>query len=217
MACGQFVGRLKKESDSVAFLCKGCDRILMSHKLKRFVPGYASKTLSLCAWNDQNDQLVRKLVMALKGGGSDAVFLNLATRLVSKRLEQGPERLKSLLSFVPAPRHPGAKKRDHAEELAFQLAKITGGEYLPVLKRASHDQQKRLNERQRRQSMRLALDERRDFIERLHVAQKTRCIIFVDDVVTSGSTASSAFDVLGAPKLFEVWTIFFRPRLRVAR
>jgi len=42
-------------------------------------------------------------------------------------------------------------------------------------------------------------------------AQKT--VVFVDDVITTGSTAMAAYIALGDPENFEVWTLAHRPKL----
>lgn len=49
------------------------------------------------------------------------------------------------------------------------------------------------------------MDHRTDFIE-------YGTIIFIDDVVTTGSTARAAWKALGCPDFFEVWCIAFQPK-----
>ena len=100
--------------------------------------------------------------------------------------------------FIPAP--PKATlTEDHATKMAQSLSAIWGGSpYWNGLYRKSTDSQKRLNQKERK-GIQLS--------RYLPPPPRTSDYIFVDDVVTTGSTALAAYERLGRPPSFSVWTI----------
>jgi len=107
--------------------------------------------------------------------------------------------------WIPAP----AKKPnhvDHAVELAMALQKICGGELFVELRRSNEESQK-AKSREDRKEFRCYLDSDKtyDF--------KNKQLIFVDDIITTGSTAYAAYVALGRPKDFFVMTVANRPWL----
>lgn len=174
--------------------------------------------LALYNWRDREHSVFQKFAHDLKGGGALPFFDRLAQEITEVRSRLYPNILgqnilfptsrsfAGPIQFVPA---PGRSRfvRDHAEELAFRLARIWGGDYCArALRRTSSAEQKHAN---------LAMRSAVKRIDRGVVGiDINRPVVFVDDVLTTGSTAEVAFRSLGRPEKFEIWTVFYRPRLR---
>ena len=200
-------------------LCGHCTRILQRNRRGEWVEGYCHKTLSLYRWSTQDEYFIRLAIHRLKGGGARRVYGRFAEELLSLRMGHKNERTKGGFNpinwgaestgwiFVPAPGR-NSWGRDHAESLAFELAKLSGGRYLPALIRAeSVTEQKRKTRKQRLR------DIKNGGLKQGVDLPACGRVIFVDDVITSGATAQRAFEDLGRPENFEVWTLFHRPRV----
>lgn len=154
---------------------------------------------SLYSWREQKQ--VHSLIYGLKGGGLPEAFEYLATRFLAQR---------SLVSsldndstvIIPAPASE-AFAQDHAYEWGLQLARLMGVRLLNPLNRVESAPQKSLK-KQERLAKKISVSKGLE----LHDFEK---IIFVDDVITTGGTALAAYEALGRPEGFEVWTISCRP------
>jgi predicted amidophosphoribosyltransferase len=110
--------------------------------------------------------------------------------------------------FVPAPpRRPGIK--DHAFLMASLLATRTGIPLMPLLRREDPQTRQKFQNRLQRQELKmrslLQFESRRTL--------RDMDVHFVDDVVTTGSTARAAYRALGRPPRFFVWSLIYRSRL----
>ncbi len=146
----------------------------------------------------------------LKHGGLDNVFDSIAQKLCEIRLNLPPPKGAKYTRVVPAP-GKSVILRDHAEQLAVAIANYLGAQYCPVLKRKAKDSQKQKSEKERRAAKSIVMVR-----EGVKVPESPREMrtIFVDDIITTGETAHSAYVALGEPEDFEIWTIFNRIRLR---
>lgn len=192
-------------------LCEDCYSLIEIYALSREVSGYEFKVFSLFSWDQLSDNLLRNLLLGLKGGGPREIYSGLVDRLCLNRLNSASEKEYKNFQVVPAaPRRENFY--DHAHALAKGVATTLNAKFCPVLIRNSKIQQKLLSESERRSanviknSMKLKCD------------QSINCeepVIFVDDIITTGTTALAAFEALGRPKRFEVWVIAHRPRFTV--
>jgi len=90
----------------------------------------------------------------------------------------------------------------HAQDWGQCLAKHLACEHVVMLKKLSTDAQKKKskNERYRVELM--------PIVDISHLVHKK--VIFVDDIVTTGSTLKAAYEALGSPRDFECWSMAVR-------
>lgn len=98
-------------------------------------------------------------------------------------------------------------RRDHAQKWGRALQRVSGLRHQPILRHKDQNttSQKSKSRAERGLTELVCTEKYSSFLEDQ--------IIFVDDVLTTGSTARAAYEILGRPKKFEVWTVLDRPRL----
>jgi len=153
---------------------------------------------SLFLWEKDQNRALSVLIDHLKGGGPSAAydfFGHLLAHEVSKNLEAKDDPI-----LIPVPsRYP--KKKDHAWCLAEAISQKSGIPMrTPLTRDMSAPRQKTLGRKQRT-ALRIQSDEK---------FTASRCVILVDDVVTTGSTAMASFKALGSPPRSRLLTIAYR-------
>lgn len=119
--------------------------------------------------------------------------------------------------LIPCPyRNP---RRDHAQKWARGLSRHLSGPVLELLKFESNSVLKTQKQRRKadRAHLQLSINEKitqNDMEQTLRFNE--RKIIFIDDIVTTGSTAWAAYLALGKPVDFEVWCLTHRLSLRLS-
>ena len=153
--------------------------------------------LRLIDWHDENYFFVKKFVESLKQGGPSFIFKKMGLEMFSRFVHRFPQFQNKKINFVPAPRS-NTYKKDHAYLFAQTLSYYFGGILQPILyKRKKHLFQKSKSRKERaliqfETSKHLNLEEP---------------IVFVDDVLTTGCTARSAYKALKKPKHFFIFTL----------
>lgn len=164
--------------------------------------GRSEKTLPhfrLIDWHEDNHHLIQRLISSLKQGGPEFIFRRMGLEMFSRFLYLNLWDKKTFPVFVPAPRR-FKNKPDHAFQLASALSFYFGGKTKSILKRKSKDFQKRKSRRQRANIQMLS--------EKTVAHNQT--VVFVDDVLTTGATARSAFQALNQPKHFFIFTLAWK-------
>lgn len=168
-----------------------------------------------------NTPQLKAWVQSLKQGGSSADYRKIAIEWIQRHQQTSKAVLFTPTIIIPAPARLNGDK-DHAFCLAQALSEETGWSLLNILEFQNIEElaQKRKGVHLRTQrtfKVRQSLDtlsvgcrELPDNIKDLHYGT----IIFIDDVVTTGSTAMAAWKALEKPPRFEVWCMAVQPRYR---
>lgn len=175
-------------------MCIPCHEALQALRSPPPRPGLKT----LYTWSPGSSDLLSMLVLHLKGPKRVGLWDELAAKFLQAHFPAGVERR---LYLVPAPSRDGSA--DHAALFARALAMRTGGVYFPCL-RKSGSQTQRGSGRGERFLLEIELDEK-NTLPSGDWAQIQW--IFVDDIVTTGSTAHAARRALGSPPHFEVWVL----------
>ncbi len=181
--CGSVVGPING-------LCDSCfEKVLCSISVTNVV-GHPFRVQSLLEWTEDRE-IVGNLVRSLKGAQSNFAYSVLAYELASHAELRG-------VTIVVPPSKRG--DRDHAWTLGSMLADLSGTELLSPFRVESGTDQKLLNKLERA-ALSFTLTEK----------VPSSNILFVDDLITTGATARAAWQALGKPKGFSVWTVACRP------
>ena len=157
--------------------------------------------LRLLDWHEGNELFIRHFINSLKQGGPDFIFKRLGLEMFSRFLYLSLWGKKASPIFIPAP--PRIKNtRDHADQLASALSFYFKGEVKKPLKRGlSSHSQKRKSKRERTKI--LIQNEK-------SLPHSDGPVVFVDDALTTGSTARAAFQALNKPKFFFIFTLVWK-------
>ncbi|MEZ4870910.1 MAG: phosphoribosyltransferase family protein [Bdellovibrionales bacterium] len=161
--------------------------------------GKKVKVFSLIQWNQFNDHFVRELVLSQKN--SYPLLLPIESDVQKFVLKR--HSWKNVF-IVPCPAHQGP---DHAEALAHSLASLSRRPMLQPLKRGSHKEQKTKG-RQQRQATSMK------WINKSSIFKEEPNVLFVDDIVTTGSTVEAAYHLFQERSCcgFDVFCLAYRQR-----
>ena len=185
------------------WLCSLCWKALEREYLASHTIYRAEKTLPhlrLLDWHEDNGKLVKLFIESLKQGGPHFIFKRLGLEMLSRFINIPLWDKTDSPVFIPAPSRTKTKE-DHAFLLAQALCFYFNGELKLLLTR------NRNSPAQRKQSKR----ERADIqISKEGDTPSNKTFIFVDDVLTTGSTARAAFRSLNKPKNFFIFTLAWK-------
>jgi len=179
-------------------LCKNCfDRILRRASRDLIcVQNRPFICLSLLTWDEARPE-VGTLIRALKGPWSQRAYRRLAREIVSR---QGLSSKNTLLVYPPSK----TGKPDHAWWLAREISALTGLNFVSPFHFIELKEQKMLSKREREKRRYL-------FDGPAQSLSETEGFIFVDDLITTGSTAKAIWSAMGKPKSFCSWSVACRP------
>jgi predicted amidophosphoribosyltransferase len=186
----------------IDLLCERC-WLALSTQLNRaeatLQPAYPFAVHSLLTWTPE-EPWIRDLLRGFKRGHAVSAAGTFA-RLMSD-FEHQTERP----VFVVPPSSDG--KLDHSSVLGIALCKFFPYSQLLVLQNSPFEKQGAQKEK--------TATERasRRFLAVYPSGEAPNAeFVFVDDVITSGSTAMAAYMALGDPPIFQSWTLVSRPKL----
>ena len=186
----------------VRWLCPYCWKKLRSFYLSPRDMVREQKGLThfrLFNWNEENDFFVRLFLKSLKKGGPSFIFNQVVLDFLY-RITQVYSIPRNAI-IVPTPSYSSSP--DHAFCLASSLARFSGlnlyNVLLPHLPEKKDQKQKVKKERKKI-----------CFLIKEKGVLKNKKIIFIDDVLTTGSTALAAWEALCKPKNFVIFTLAWR-------
>ncbi len=185
------------------WLCSMCWKALEREYLSSDNSYRAEKTLPhfhLLSWHEDNRQLLKFFIDSLKQGGPDFIFKRLGLEMFSRFMSFDLWNKKTSPVFAPAP-SKSKIKRDHAFMLAQALSFYFGGELRNCLKRAPGALSQKRKSRRDRAFTQMSCE---------GAPPGNRPVVFVDDVLTTGSTARAAFQALSRPQSFFIFTLAWK-------
>ncbi len=105
--------------------------------------------------------------------------------------------------IIPCP--SSSKDRLHSQNLAAFYAQVVGGVFLDILVLTGKNTEKKNEQKNKSSSERQSLTfdvKDRSFLR--NILQENDCVIFIDDIVTTGASAKAGFLALEKPKNFIV-------------
>jgi predicted amidophosphoribosyltransferase len=190
----------------IDLVCKECEARVSLNRDRVLRSGYPFPVYSLFEWSEESAALIKPLIYGMKGGYAYRSAHLLTSELIFK--------LSATRQGIHTPRfvYPGSsshrKRHDHAWLLAHLLAeqwRVEAPLRLEFESKAEGNQKLRSQEERSKRRFQLP--------EGLSPLRTNERWVFVDDVITSGSTAMAAFMALGDPEEFEVWALACRPKL----
>ena len=181
-----------------SFLCTQCCKLIGPPNIEsQQIQGM--QVYSFYRWTHINHGPLSRLVYALKGGESLSALDIFFTENIGLHLKFAIQNL-STFSLVPSPsKRPGV--RDHSLALTEAVAHKIHCPIKNILLREDLSSQRNLSRKER-------------FHRRMTLEPGVSCpsqVLFVDDVLTTGSTAKAAYEALGRPKNFKVLCFVERP------
>ena len=205
LSCCLHCGSFRTET---GLLCRPCSEALDLYAAQPRVRTNGTQMWSLYEWQPGQSDMLSSLILNLKGGYNRQAWEHYAKLLAKKRWVYSHSEISRPMRIVPAPaRSEGAK--DHAVYWALSLAHEMSAEFTPCLRRTTHQHQRKMD-RGARGLLTLELNEK---YTGLFEGYSNYLWIFADDVLTTGSTAQAAYEALGKPPHFEIWTLARRGSL----
>ncbi len=205
LSCCLHCGSFRIEN---GLLCRSCSEALDYYAAQPRVRNNGVKLWSLYEWPPGQSDMLSRLILNLKGQGNDIAWNYYARNLVKKRWGSDFADVIRPIRVVPAPAR-NELNRDHAAQWAKCLAREMSAELTPCLKRTSQKHQRELDRGERGLVTLELIENSTGLLE----GYSKYLWIFADDVLTTGSTAQAAYEALGRPPHFEIWTLARRGSL----
>lgn len=192
----------------IHFLCGNCKLKLIEYSQsspKQLYLNLDFPTYTWCNWTDKNDHFIRPIIYGLKGGYlKHAIyeFCEYATYDLNKLFKAQP-------LLLPAPAR-NLKEPDHAYQIALGLAQIYGLKIINVFERTQPNTHQKSKSKNQRQILSLKLNSNMTKQQRQIIFDSDQPLLFIDDLITTGSTAKHAYIALNNSYKFSAFSLFYR-------
>ena len=190
----------------VTWLCAGCWQQLRSFYLhpEDMIREQGGLTHArLFDWGEENDFFARLFLNSLKKRKLGFIFESLAKDFLHRFLQVRDLPPNTL--FVPAPASHQNKLKNHALSICHSLSHVVGMDSQNPLLILNHMDSKQVQKRKNKKERRKI-----NFGVQESFSVEKRPLVFVDDILTTGATARSAWKALGKPKDFMIFTLSWR-------
>jgi len=186
-----FCGSLKTKSNGFCGYC--FEQISLWSYSPRHLVVKGIKVRPLFLWNEMTGPWLKHLIYSLKQGGAFSEQQALAKLFLKNFVKE------ENIIFVCAP----GKDGDHAHEWASSICEILDAEYVsPFIKTGSKQKEKN---REQREKASFKLKD----VQNLEIGKKNK-VVFFDDVLATGNTASQCLNLIAEHSLKEVWCICYK-------
>ena len=186
----------------VHWLCPYCWRKLRSFYLSPPDMVREQKGLThfrLFDWNEENDFFIRLFLKSLKKGGPSFIFNQVILDFLYRVTQVYSVPVDAVI--VPTPSYSSSP--DHAFCLASSFSRFSGLDLCNIL---LHSLSEKKDQKQK-----IKIERRKIcFSIKEKSVLKSKKIIFVDDILTTGSTALAAWEALCKPRNFVIFTLAWR-------
>jgi len=191
-------------------LCSHCYfEILKYYSEKQNYISYKDQqilTYSLFNWKPGASNALSSLMTCLKGRSPEDVWLFYAIEFIQKRIGLSSIPKNSILTPCPNSK----KIEDHAFQFCQALSKITGIQMKVIFTSESQTHFRHQN----RSLRELDMNTRLSWSEKFTKSEfREQHIIFVDDIITTGTTVKSAYIHSLHCQSFEAWSLSYRTLL----
>lgn len=199
----------KYEFQSTSLLCESCKTKLFKQSdlsQKELCLDLGFTVYSWCHWTEDNDSLLRPTIYALKGGYLKQAIYELCTEAslhVSEVFKNKP-------ILLPAPSKHKHQK-DHAYIIAESLAEIFDLKIINAFERVNENTLQKIKSKKQRKQSNLKLNSQLTISDKKILFTPDSSFIFIDDLITTGSTAKHAFNIIKKHYRFSAFSLFYRP------
>lgn len=174
---------------------------------------YETKTIKhfyLFEWVRGESDLISKLVYQLK---SDRCMyaLRFYTKILLKQARISPHSVDQINCIVPLP--GSTISRVHSEIMADESAQQMGVKSYNILRKQTHEKSQKQSSLTQRRHVQVVVQTHKTHELFTNRVKDKLNILYVDDILTTGSTLKASIEAFGVTESMSMMTLFYRPVL----